>query len=102
MFLNCDRPSARRLLYTPGMKRPVLCVYDYGQGGIWLLIDAESSIQIQRKFQMLKAYDDRPMWMSDAQKAEFVSRCEDKGFHWDIDNEPTGWLKNLVNNDGRL
>lgn len=76
-------------------KRPLLSVYDYGQGGVWLLVDASSPEQVEAKYPMLVAFSDKPEWMSQEEKAEYMHRCEASGFHWDIDTPPTGWLKQL-------
>jgi len=32
------------------MKRPFLAVYDYGQGGLWAYVWADSSQQVEAKF----------------------------------------------------
>ena len=77
------------------MKRPFLCVYDYGQGGVWLLIDARTPAEIQKAYPELKAFADRPDWMKETEKAEYVASIEKSGRHYDIDKEPDGWLKTL-------
>ncbi len=77
------------------MKRPLLSVYVYGMGGVWLLIDAETPSEVERKFPQLKVFADRPDWMSSEEKDEYVASCERQGYRWDIDSPPTGWLKNL-------
>ena len=64
-------------------------------GGIWLLIDAYSAKQIEQRFPKLTAYEDKPKWMSEEEKTEYFKSCKRNGFHWDIEDEPTGWLKSL-------
>ena len=41
-------------------KRPFLVVYDYGMGGVWLLMDARSVQEIEERYPKLKAFDDKP------------------------------------------
>jgi hypothetical protein len=76
-------------------KRPYLVVYDYGMGGVWLLIDARSTQEIESKFPKLKAYEDKPDWMTEEDKAQYVNDVENINYHWDIDKKPTGWLEDL-------
>lgn len=74
------------------MKKTYLVVYDYGQGGVWFLLDARSVSEIQKKWPFFKAYKDRPEWMSPDEKLRYVERCKETEFQWDIDNDPEGWL----------
>lgn len=76
-------------------KRPFLVVYDYGMGGVWLLIDARSVEEIESKYPKLKAYEDKPDWMSNSEKSETIQDIENIKYHWDIDENPTGWLADL-------
>jgi len=76
-------------------KRPFLVVYDYGMGGVWLLMDARSVQEIEERYPKLKAFDDKPDWMSASDKAEYVKDIEKVEYHWDIDKNPTGWLADL-------
>ena len=71
-------------------KKPFLAVYDYGQGGIWVVIDARSANEIESVYPELKVVLHRPPWLSDADMA----RIEQK-FHFDVD-APAGWLALLV------
>lgn len=48
------------------MKRSFLCVDDYGQGGIWYLVLADSPDQVTEKLPFLTIVEDRPSWMDDA------------------------------------
>jgi hypothetical protein len=70
-------------------KNTFLAVYDYGQGGVWVLIDAESPEKIESRFPDLKVVKDRPHWMSD----EIMNGIE-RSRHFDID-APVDWLLNL-------
>ncbi len=76
-------------------KQTFLAVHDYGMGGVWLLIDAESVSRVRAKFPKLIVYEDRPSWMTTAMKEEYVADCEHNWYHWDVDAQPTGWLREL-------
>jgi hypothetical protein len=68
-----------------------LACYDYGQGGVWLILDAPTCAAAQAAFPKLKVFESRPSWMSDLEEAEYRSRCQQSGFRWNIDS-PSGWL----------
>jgi hypothetical protein len=72
--------------------RTFLAVYDYGQGGVWLLLDAPSIEVARTRFPGITVFDERPVWMSDEQEIQFRSRCAASGFRWDVRAQPTGWL----------
>ena len=71
-----------------GGKHPFLCCYDYGMGGIWLYIHARKPEEITAKYSELKVVQDRPPWMT-ADDEPGASMT------FDIDDEPTGWLREL-------
>ena len=73
------------------MKREFLTVYDYGMGGIWMVFRARSANEIVQKYPMLIPFGERPAWMT----AEVHVRIRANRFY-DIDEEPTGWLRNLA------
>ena len=72
---------------TP-MKRAFLVVHDYGSGGIWAIIRAQSSDEILAKFPKLAVVDSQPEWMTE----ELYNSIASRNTH-DIDDEPTGWLR---------
>lgn len=72
-------------------KTPHFVVYDYGQGGVWAVIDARSGNEILQKYPDLIVVDDRPAWMDDKQ----FKRINDR-HHYDIDEPPVAWLKTLA------
>ena len=74
------------------MSHSFLSCYDYGTGGIWLLLDASSHEDAQSKYPWLQVFETRPEWMSEAQEREFRADCERLGQRWNVDCEPTGWL----------
>jgi hypothetical protein len=54
-------------------KKRFLVVYDYGQGGVWAYLLAESSEYLRRHFPQLAVHDQPPSWMS-AADLEHVAR----------------------------
>ena len=75
-------------------KQSYLAVYDYGQGGVWVVIDARSEQELAAAYPELKVVHDRPSWLSEPE----MNRIRER-FHFDIDAPPSGWLAVLV--DGR-
>ena len=71
---------------------PFLACYDYGQGAIWLLMDAESTAAIESAYPFLRAFASAPAWMSPAEERHLRAELIDKGFRWSVDAEPSGWL----------
>jgi hypothetical protein len=49
------------------VKRPFLVNYDYGQGGVWAFLRAESESEIADRFPELTVVDDLPEWMTPAE-----------------------------------
>lgn len=92
--LDAGGPAAEP---APG-KRRYLAVYDYGMGGIWLLMDAPSKGDIEGRYPELEVYETRPDWMSPADDKDYRADCLAQGMCWDIDAPPSGWLKTLVDN----
>ena len=45
------------------MKTKFLTSYDYGQGGVWRVIFAESEQQINKKYPELTVVHEHPSWM---------------------------------------
>ncbi len=50
------------------MRRAFLTVYDYGMGGIWAYIRAESPGDIRTKFRDVVVYDEPPAWMTETDR----------------------------------
>jgi hypothetical protein len=73
-----------------------LAVYDYGQGGVWLLLDAPSLEVARGAFPMLTVFEARPEWMSEECEASLRSDCQAKGFRWNALEAPSGWLLSCV------
>jgi len=74
-------------------KQRFLAVYDYGQGGVWALINANSAQEIQTKYPCLAVLEQRPAWMTDDvyKKIESISS-------FDIDGAPPDWLAMTLEN----
>ena len=77
-------------------KKTFLAVYDYGMGGVWLLIDATSKNQVEALYPELTVFEDRPDWMDPKRKKEFIKECMAAKRYWDIDDSPTEFLRNLI------
>jgi hypothetical protein len=70
------------------MKTPHLVLYDYGAGGVWAIMTAESVDAITGRYPRLKVVATRPAWMDDALH-ERIPR-------YDIDQEPDDFLRALA------
>jgi hypothetical protein len=68
-----------------------LAVYDYGTGGIWVILRALNEQEITAKYPELTVVKDRPAWMTDA-----VHDKIRENLSFDVDKPPTGWLLTLV------
>lgn len=71
-------------------RREFLVLYDYGQGGSWALVRADSADQVRRRFPEVQVFDERPAIVS----AEMLSAIRTAGAV-DIDGPITGWLAEL-------
>jgi hypothetical protein len=66
----------------------VLC--DYGQGGAWVIIAAESAEQIRGKYPMLQVFEEAPPMLDSVA----IAAIRDAGVQH-IDPAPAGWLAEL-------
>jgi hypothetical protein len=69
-------------------KKEYLAVYDYGMGGLWIVIDACSTAEIATKYPVLEVFDGRPNWMTVEELAKISSKS-----HIDIADDPPEWLR---------
>lgn len=76
-----------------------LTCYAYGQGGVWLLLEADTHGVAQAAYPGLTVLESRPDWMSEADEVEYRARCESIGFRWSASSPPTGWLKSYVDSE---
>jgi hypothetical protein len=65
-------------------------LYDYGKGGLWVMISAESAEQIRDKYPMLRVFDGEPP-MLDSTAIEALHRAGVQR----IEDAPIGWLADL-------
>jgi hypothetical protein len=66
-----------------------LVVYDYGQGGVWAVIRAESPAEVRARFPELTLVADRPGWMSDSDFEQLRATVLDV-------RQPTGLLADIL------
>ena len=78
------------------MKQKHFVVYDYGQGGLWAFIYADSPQQIVELYPELKVVSEIPAWMTD----ELRSRLETTETY-DLDSPPSGLLADLLRERAR-
>ncbi len=74
-------------------ERAFLTCYDYGGGGVWLLLEAPSREAAQSAYPEFTVFETRPDWMKEEEEAEYRADCERIGYRWNINSPPTGWLK---------
>lgn len=72
------------------MKQPFLVAYDYGQGGVWAIVSAESASEIEGRFPELAVIAEPPKWMT----PEELQAIEREATY-DID-ETSGLLADIV------
>jgi hypothetical protein len=51
-------------------RREFLVAYDYGMGGLWAIVVAESAEEISVKYPELVIVAERPKWMDDSRYAK--------------------------------
>jgi hypothetical protein len=74
-------------------EKSYLVVYDYGMGGVWAIVYADSADSITTRYPELTIVDSRPAWMTHEQFARLAQH--------DIDAEPAGLLQDLIAGRGR-
>jgi hypothetical protein len=73
------------------MKQKFLTAYDYGTGGIWMIILANSEAIVKEQFPFLTIVDKQPSWMS---KNQYINLQKTSIF--DADEEPHGVLAQII------
>jgi len=76
-------------------KTQYFALYDYGQGGLWMLVAAESAARIREKYPWLQVFEGTPPMLDESALALIRSRGVQ-----DIDDPPSGWLADLVQDGG--
>ena len=66
-------------------------LYDYGQGGLWVIFAADSPEQIRAKYPMLQVFEGEPPVLD----AAAIAAIRQAGIQ-DIDDAPRGWLADLA------
>jgi len=76
----------------PGFRPPLVVVDDYGTGGIWGIVAAESAEAITRRYPQLRVITIcDPGWVTPEKYSEIVNEWIKPQARFDIDH-PTGWL----------
>lgn len=75
---------------APAVKQRFLVVYDYGMGGVWAYVEAESAEEIVEKFPELSVVSETPAWMSEKDRQSLLART------YDIDEKNFGLLADLL------
>lgn len=65
--------------------------YDYGMGGLWAVVDANSEEEITSKYPELGIAHALPKWMSQAHYEDILKKR-----HYDINEPPKGVLEVVV------
>lgn len=68
-----------------------LVAYDYGMGGLWAIVDANSEDEITSKYPEFGIARERQKWMSPAHYKDILAKR-----HYDIKDEPAGVLAVVV------
>lgn len=71
-------------------RKEFFALYDYGQGGLWVIIRADSAAQVRNRYPQLEVFEGVPRMLDDATVA-VIRRAGVQ----DIDQTPTGWLADL-------
>jgi len=71
-------------------RKEFFSLYDYGQGGLWAIIRADSAAQIREKYPQLEVFEGVPPMLDDATVA-IIRRAGVQ----DISEPPNGWLADL-------
>jgi len=71
-------------------RKEFLVLYDYGQGGLWAIIRAETAQRIRDRYPQLQVFEERPSFLC----ADVLADLQRKPTA-DIDDPPTGWLADL-------
>jgi hypothetical protein len=65
-----------------------LACYDYGQGGVWVVVSAHSAEAITGRYPELQVASQRPAWLDDSQYERLPRHL--------LDASPTGVLQTIV------
>ena len=71
-------------------KNEYFALYDYGQGGLWVILAAESAEQIRSMYPMLQVFEGEPPMLDSVA----IAAIRQAGVQ-DISDSPKGWLADL-------
>lgn len=74
----------------PSTKSEFFALYDYGHGGLWVILTARSAAEIGDRYPMLQVFDSEPPMLDPAA----IAAIRRAGV-MDIDDLHTGWLEEL-------
>lgn len=57
------------------VKQAFLVVYDYGSGGVWAYVRADSAEEIEHEFPELKVVFELPTWMSEDERRTIAEQA---------------------------
>jgi len=72
-------------------KASYLVCYDYGQGGLWAFVKGHSAQEISVRYPELMVFPEAPPFYNQSQLNIIADALT-----VDVDDEPTGWLKEMV------
>jgi hypothetical protein len=82
--IACNGNKPQVLLMSE--KHEYLCCFDWGNSGSWFLVTARSQDQVQRAVNAT-VFADKPAWMTDTVRRQFVAMARRAGHVWDMDDE---------------
>ena len=71
-------------------RRDFMVLYDYGQGGLWAIIRADTVEQVRQRYPQLQVFEERPAFLDDELLGRIRAQCS-----CDVDQPPVGWLADL-------
>jgi hypothetical protein len=71
-------------------RRDFMVLYDYGQGGLWAIIRADTVEQVRQRYPQLQVFEERPAFLDDELLGRIREQC-----CCDVDEPPAGWLAQL-------
>ena len=78
------------------MRKDFLVVYDYGAGGAWAVLLADSPAQVRERFPELRIVTERPAWLTRQEERRLRERMT-----IDVDDTDHPFLAALIGGRGR-
>lgn len=76
--------------------REFYVLYDYGQGGLWAILRAESAEQVRERFPQLQVFEEAPGVLG----LEVLEKIRQSGV-FRLDDLAAGWLPGLAESNRR-